>query len=111
MWTGRAYLVVSLRWWEWKLSVGILQKILGERLFCLDKKLYKIAVSVEWPFDGKSANKGKGTDGGDDKGDGGEDGGGRGNDKEKDEFDDVDDLDDVGDDNQYDQMNVDSKDK
>jgi hypothetical protein len=62
-------------------------KIHSERLFCLDKKLYKIAITVEGPIftDGGGENKG----GDDEEG---------GNGHDKGEFDNVDDLDDPKDD-------------
>jgi hypothetical protein len=72
-------------------------KILKERLFCIDKKLYKIAITVEVPkesggFHGSSKGGG-GVD--DDKG------------GDKDNFDDVDDLEE--DDTHNDGMNFDKR--
>lgn len=67
-----------------KLLCRDVSKIPKERLFCIDKKLYKISISVEVPRDQSRVQ-----DGGNDGGDDGEDG-----DEGKEDFDEYDDLDD-----------------
>jgi hypothetical protein len=73
-----------------KLKCRDISKILRKRLFCIDKKLYKILLTVESPGtmdrvgdDGNDGNNGDDNGVGDDK-------------ANEDEFDDVDDLDDNG---------------
>jgi hypothetical protein len=72
-----------------KLKCRDANKIPKERLFCMDKKLYKITIVVE----GQEAYRGAYKGGGDDR---------KKDDKEKDEFDDADDLED----DQSDKMKV-----
>jgi hypothetical protein len=73
-------------------------KIPKERLFCVDKKLYKITVTVEKAVDQAGGGSGKSNDDGDDR---------RDDNQGKDEFEDADDLDDLP----NGQMNVDGKKK
>jgi hypothetical protein len=73
-------------------------KIPNERLFCINKKHYKITVIVEKVVDQAGSSGGKGEDDGDDK---------RDDDQGKDEFDDANDLDDIPDEQIY----VDEKEK
>jgi hypothetical protein len=68
-----------------KIKCRDVTKIPRERLFCMDKKLYKVTITVEQP---KIEDVGK-------KDDGADDGSGKGHDgADNDNFDDVDDLDD-----------------